>query len=132
MPLRSSHFGIGKPGGLHRADGGGEQPHHSDDTVRAGDERSQVDCHAGGDCGRECGCDRGVGCGGSAQSLAIIPSKYGVFAFDATQGQYLSVQINSLTTTTPVAATIGYQVYSPTAALVASGSTSAASNIRCK
>lgn len=61
--------------------------------------------------------------GGPAQSVSVASSKYGVFAFAATQGQYLSIQVNSLTTT-PSGTTVTYQIYSPSAAQITSGSIS--------
>jgi YD repeat-containing protein len=63
--------------------------------------------------------------GGGPGSLAITPGKHGVLAIRATQGQYLSVQLASLTTTPTSSANVGYQIYSPTNALLGSGSVSA-------
>jgi trimeric autotransporter adhesin len=47
-------------------------------------------------------------------------NKYGVFAFDATEGQWLSVQVSELTTS-PSHGQVSYQVYSPAYGLIASG-----------
>jgi YD repeat-containing protein len=60
--------------------------------------------------------------GGAAQSFTISQSsKYAVLAFDAAQGQLLSVQLSSLVTS-PSGNSVGYNVYSPSGASIASGS----------
>jgi trimeric autotransporter adhesin len=62
---------------------------------------------------------------GSAQSLSVSQQgHYGIFALQATVGQYLSVQLSSLTTT-PAAGSLNFTVYSPTNSAVLSGSVSA-------
>jgi YD repeat-containing protein len=59
--------------------------------------------------------------GGASQSLSISqPSQYALYKFDAVQGQYLGIQVSSLTTT-PAGSIINYQVYSPSNAVIASG-----------
>jgi YD repeat-containing protein len=64
---------------------------------------------------------------GAAQSLSIgAQNNCAVYSFDATQGQYLSVEVNSFSTT-PSGASIPYSVYSPSEVLIASGSISASS-----
>jgi len=66
---------------------------------------------------------------GGAKSLNINASnKYGIFVFNATAGQLLSLQLTSLTTT-PSGGTVNYQVYSPANVQIASGTVSAASNM---
>ncbi|MHB8347171.1 MAG: IPT/TIG domain-containing protein [Acidiferrobacterales bacterium] len=66
---------------------------------------------------------------GTTQTVDVSTSnEYGVFAFNATAGQWLSVQLSSLTTT-PSGGTVSYQVFSPQGVLIASGSVSAASNM---
>jgi YD repeat-containing protein len=65
--------------------------------------------------------------GSSAQALNINQqSKYGVFAFDGTQDQLLSVQVSSVVTT-PANASLSYQVFSPARTVIASGSVTASS-----
>jgi YD repeat-containing protein len=64
-----------------------------------------------------------LGSSGSPASLTIASGKYGVFAFQATQGQYLSVQISSLSTT-PSGAAVGYQIFAPNGVVLTSGSAS--------
>lgn len=62
--------------------------------------------------------------GGASQTAAVTQAnKYGVFTFDATQDQYLSVQITSLTTTPT--GNLDYSIYTPANAVLASGSVSA-------
>lgn len=62
--------------------------------------------------------------GGAPLSFAITPSKYGIFAIRGVQGQYLSVQLSSVTTT-PGNGNVSYQIYSPTNAVLTTGSVSA-------
>ena len=66
---------------------------------------------------------------GSTQNLNInSTSKYGVFVFNGTAGQYLSVQLSALTTS-PSGGTISYSIYSPSNTQIGSGTVSAASNM---
>jgi len=66
--------------------------------------------------------------GGLAQNVSINQqNKYGLFEFDAGVGQWLSVQTSALTTT-PAGANVGYQVFSPSGGLIASGSISGSRN----
>ncbi|MDB6101579.1 MAG: hypothetical protein JWO52_1578, partial [Gammaproteobacteria bacterium] len=63
--------------------------------------------------------------GSSDQTLTVNQAnKYGVMEFYGTAGQFLSIQLSSLTTS-PSGATLSYQVYSPANASIASGSASA-------
>ncbi|HVY24086.1 MAG TPA: IPT/TIG domain-containing protein, partial [Steroidobacteraceae bacterium] len=58
---------------------------------------------------------------GTTQNLDVSQSnKYGVYEFNATQGQMLSIQLSSV-----VGGTINYQIYSPSNSSIASGSVSA-------
>lgn len=57
---------------------------------------------------------------GAAQSLSFTPAKYSVFSFDAMQGQYLSVQVASLTTVPPDMS-VYYVLYAPGNAEFAAG-----------
>jgi trimeric autotransporter adhesin len=53
---------------------------------------------------------------GSAQSLSVNQqNKYGILLFNGTAGQFVSVQVDSLTTT-PSGATVTYQLFSPSGA----------------
>ncbi|MHB8744482.1 MAG: hypothetical protein ACYC9L_15360 [Sulfuricaulis sp.] len=66
---------------------------------------------------------------GGAQSLNInAPNKYGIFVFNATAGQLLSLQLTSLTTTLSGGA-VNYQIYSPSNVQIMSGSVAAGSNM---
>lgn len=59
--------------------------------------------------------------GGGSQNLDVPSTgKFGVFTFSATQGQYLSLQITSLTTS-PANREFNYAVYGPTNALLTTG-----------
>ena len=65
--------------------------------------------------------------GGGAQNLTVSQaSKYGLFTVEATAGQFLSVQLTSLSTT-PGNSSIGYQIISPKSEVVGTGSVSASS-----
>ncbi|MGB9428679.1 MAG: IPT/TIG domain-containing protein, partial [Gammaproteobacteria bacterium] len=67
--------------------------------------------------------------GGAANSLNInATNKYGVFVFNASAGQWLSVQLASLTTS-PSGGSVSYTVYSPANVQVMSGTVSVASNM---
>ncbi len=67
--------------------------------------------------------------GGTTQSLNVSTSNdYGVFGFNATPGQWLSIQLSSLTTT-PSEGNVSYQVYSPSNLEIASGTVSSVSNM---
>ncbi len=61
--------------------------------------------------------------GSAATSLNITAYTYGIFALNATAGQWLSVQLDSLVTT-PIGATVPYEVYTPDGTLFAVGSVS--------
>ena len=64
---------------------------------------------------------------GGAQSIVVNQlGKYGLLQFEAISGQMLSVQLSSITTA-PSGTAINYQVYSPTSAVIASGTVSATS-----
>jgi trimeric autotransporter adhesin len=61
---------------------------------------------------------------GAPQSLSVNQSSaYGLFNFNATQGQFLSLQVSSLVTS-PSGAAISYQVFSPTLQQIYTGSIS--------
>jgi YD repeat-containing protein len=61
---------------------------------------------------------------GASQSLSIGQAGYyGMYSFNATQGQYLSLIVNSLSTV-PSGASVGYSLYSPSEVLLAQGSVS--------
>jgi trimeric autotransporter adhesin len=67
--------------------------------------------------------------GGASQSLNInTTNKYGLFVFPGIAGQFLSIQLSSLTTT-PSGGTITYYVYSPTNHQIATGTVSTAANM---
>ena len=61
---------------------------------------------------------------GGAQSVTVNQaSKYAVLEFQGVAGQFISLQISSFSTT-PSSQSVAYQVYSPSAASIASGSIS--------
>lgn len=63
--------------------------------------------------------------GGAPQSLSIDQqNKYGLLQFDATAGEWLTIQVTSLITS-PSGANVNYQVYSPTGATFSYGTLSA-------
>ena len=62
--------------------------------------------------------------GGGAQTLSVgQANKYGAFKFTATANQYLSIQVNSLTTT-PSNGSLAVTIYSPSNAVLISGTVS--------
>jgi trimeric autotransporter adhesin len=64
---------------------------------------------------------------GSSASLSInAQNKFAVLTFDAVAGQYLSIQIASITST-PSSGTVAYQVFSPSGTSFASGTIAVAS-----
>jgi YD repeat-containing protein len=61
---------------------------------------------------------------GASQSISInAANKYGLLEFQGTSGQYVSVQVSSVSTT-PGSASVYYQIFSPSNTQIASGSVS--------